>query len=114
MLQRREADTMRNPITAIVAAAAVAAAAMAQPMPAQAECWGCWVVPGTSHAYMYGSIYGPQFAYPPYSEYGYAPYGYYGYAPASDHAAPHGTVHGTVYGAVHGPYLFVHHTHHHA
>ncbi len=94
---------MRKPITAIVVTAAVAAAAMALPKPAQAGCWGCWVVPGTSHAYMYGSIYGPHFAYPPYSEYGYAPYGYYGgYAPAYDH------------GAAHGPYLFVHHTHHHS
>ena len=67
---------MRKSIAAAVAAAAIAASVLALPRPAEAGCWDCWVVPGTSHAFMYGSIYGPSFAYPPYSEYGYAPYGY--------------------------------------
>jgi hypothetical protein len=88
---------MRKAVTAIVAAAAaLAISAIAAPKSAQAGCWGCWmVVPGTSHAFVYGSIYGPHFAYPAYSEYG---YGYDGYAPA-------------YYGGHYGPYLFAHHDH---
>jgi hypothetical protein len=83
--------------TIIAAAAAIAVSAIAAPKSAQAGCWDCWmVVPGTSHAFVYGSIYGPHFAYPAYSEYG---YGYYGYAPAY------------YYRGHYGPYLFAHHGH---
>jgi hypothetical protein len=106
---------MRRSMTAIVAAAAMTAAVIAQPKPAEARCWGCWVGPGVaagliggaviagwSHAYTYGSIYGPYFAYPPYSEYGYgyAPYGYFApvyYAPPV-YAPP-----------AYGPRVYVHH-----
>lgn len=87
---------MRNAITAIVTSAAIAASALALPKPAEAGCWGCWwVVPGTSHAFVYGSIYGPHFAYPAYSEYG---YGFYGYGPRVYY-----------YGGHEAPYLYVHH-----
>jgi hypothetical protein len=87
---------MCKPLTAVAVATAIAVSAMALPKPARAGCWGCWtVVPGTSHAFVYGSIYGPRFAYPAYSEYG---YGYY--APAY------------YYGGHYGPYLFAHHYHH--
>jgi hypothetical protein len=90
---------MRALVTAVAAAAAIAASAMVLPQPAHAGCWGCWmVVPGTSHAFVYGSIYGPHFAYPAYSEYG---YGYYGYPP----------VH---YGGYHGPYIFARRYRHYA
>jgi hypothetical protein len=89
---------MRKPMMAIAIAATSAASVMARPQPAQA-CWGCWVVPGTSHAFVYGSIYGPQFAYPAYSEYG---YGYYGYAPRYYYYGSHYVP----------PYLVVHHVRH--
>jgi hypothetical protein len=89
---------MRKPLTAIVIVAAIVSSLMALPRPARAGCWGCWVVPGTSHAFVYGSIYGPQFAYPAYSEYG---YGFYGYAPRAYY-----------YGGHYAPYLFVHHSRH--
>ncbi len=83
---------MRKPPIAIIAAA-IAACAIILPGRAQAGCWGCWwVVPGTSHAFMYGSIYGPHFAYPAYSEYG---FGYYPYPPF-------------YYGGYPRPYLVVH------
>jgi hypothetical protein len=83
---------MRKSMAAIVMAAAITVWAMALPKPAQAGCWGCWVVPGTSHAFMYGSIYGPYFSYPAYSEYG------YGFAPPPYY-----------YGGHYGPYLFARH-----
>jgi hypothetical protein len=88
---------MRKPFAAAIVAAAVAAATLALTKPAGAGCWECWVVPGTSHAFMYGSIYGPYFAYPPYSEYGGAPYAriYYN-------------------GGPYGPNIYVHPHHHHA
>lgn len=87
---------MRKAMLAI--AAAIVAALMVLPKAAQAGCWGWCVVPGTSHAFVYGSIYGPHFAYPAYSEYG---YGFYGYVP-----------HTYYYGAPYAPYLVVHHAHH--
>lgn len=86
---------MRKSTTAIIAAAALVASMTAQPKLAEARCWGCWVgagvaagliggavIAGWSHAYTNGSIYGPYWSYPAYSEYGYgyAPYGYF--APA--------------------------------
>lgn len=45
---------MRKPMLAI--AAAIVASLAAPPKPAQAGCWGWCVVPGTSHAFVYGSI----------------------------------------------------------
>jgi hypothetical protein len=82
---------VRNPITALATAAAIAASATAMVKPAQAGCWDCWwVVPGTSHAFAYGSIYGPHFAYPAYSEYG---FGYYPYPPFNPYAGPYVVVH---------------------
>jgi hypothetical protein len=116
-----EAGIMRKSITALVAAAAITVAVVAQPKPAEARCWGCWVsgsvavgvvggavFPGWSHAYSYGSIYGPYFAYPAYSEYGYgfAPYGYavpvYYTPPPAYYAAP-----------AYQPPLYAHHYYHH-
>jgi hypothetical protein len=61
---------MRKPMLAIAAAMVAALAALLKP--AQAGCWGWCVVPGTSHAFVYGPIYGPHFAYPAYSEYRFA------------------------------------------
>jgi len=109
---------MRKSIAAIVTAAVITAGALAQPKPAEARCWGCWVGPGVaagliggaviagwSHAYTYGSIYGPYFTYPAYSEYGYgyAPYGYFApvyYAPPPAYYVPPAP-------------LYVHHYYHH-
>ena len=89
---------MRKPMMAI--AAAIAVCLMASPRPAEA-CWDCWVVPGTSHAFVYGSIYGPYFAYPAYSEYGFGDYGYtHGFLPPP---SPY------YYRRHYGPYLFAHH-----
>ncbi len=107
---------MRKPITALILAAALAAT-LTQAKPAAARCRDCWagvaagllggaVIAGWSHAYTYGSIYGPYFAYPPYSEYGYAPYGYfepaYGY-----HAPPPCCA-----ASVQVPPVYVHHARH--
>jgi hypothetical protein len=90
----------RKSMAAIVMAAAITVWAMALPKPAQAGCWGCWVVPGTSHAFMYGSIYGPYFTYPAYSEYGFGDYGYtHGFLPPPP----------AYYSGHYGPYLFAHH-----
>jgi hypothetical protein len=92
---------MRTFIAAIFVAAAAAIGATSLPKPAQAGCWDCWVVPGTSHAFMYGSIYGPHFAYPAYSEYGFGDYGYtHGFLPPPP---PY------YYGRHYGPYLFARH-----
>jgi hypothetical protein len=115
---------MRKSIAAIVTAAAIAAAVIAQPKPAEARCWGCWVnggvaaglvggavIAGWSHAYTYGSIYGPYFAYPPYSEYGYAPYGYFApayYVPPPYYPPPAYVQH------VYVRHYPVHHYRHHA
>jgi hypothetical protein len=91
---------MRTFIAAVFVAAATAVGAMSLPQPAQAGCWDCWVVPGTSHAFIYGSIYGPYFSYPAYSEYGFGDYGYtHGFLPPPP---PY------YYGRHYGPYLFAH------
>jgi hypothetical protein len=88
----REAGSMHKPIIGIVTTAVIASSLMVQPKPAEAGCWGCWagggvpasligsaVVSGPSRAYTHRSIYGPYWAFPPYSESSPAPYGYYGY-----------------------------------
>ena len=96
---------MRKAITAMVTVVAIATSTMALPKPAVARCWGCWVgagiaagliggavIAGASNAYAYGSIYGPSYGYPAYSEYGYgyAPAYYYGgyYAPPAYYPPP--------------------------
>jgi hypothetical protein len=100
---------MRKSITGIVTAALIAASLIAQPKPAEARCWSCragagGVIAGWSHAHTYGSIYGPYWAYPPYSEYGYAPYYV---APAYYYAPP-------LYAPpLNSPYFHAHHPYSH-
>jgi hypothetical protein len=108
---------MRKSMTAIVTAMAIAAAVIAQPKPAEARCWGCWVGPGVaagliggaviagwSHAYIGGPYYPPYFAY----GYGYAPYGYFEptyYVPPPGYYAPPPPVY--------VQRVYVHHYYHH-
>ena len=108
---------MRKSMTAMMMAGAIAALSVAQPKPAEARCWGCWVGAGIAAGVIGGAIVagwpntywagfgGPYYGYPPYG-YGYGPYAYvpaYYYAPPAYYAPP-------VYAPRH--YYYAHHYYH--